>query len=599
MRKNLQDTLRLGRAVQLVWKSGPGWTVANVVLIVVQGILPLLALYLTKQIVDAVVTGLAAPDKAMAFGHVALLITIAGGVGLAGAIARALSSYVSEGQKQVVTDYMNNIVHAKSVEVDLEYYENSQYYDTFHRAQQEATYRPTSIVNGIFQVGQSLFSFVAIVGLLFTLSWSVTLILLVAAIPSVLVHLRYANRMFGWQRSRTLPERQAGYFGWMLTGEYHAKEIRLFDLGPLFIRRYNEIRKQLRGERLSIALRRNLLDGLAQIGEILTVYGAYAFLAYRTLHGFLTIGDLVMYYQAFQRGQDTFMSVLLGFASLYEDNLFLSNLYDFLDLKRRVEEPHHPKPLPRPMQTGIVFDHVRFQYPTGTRPVLEDVSLKIRPGEVVALVGENGSGKTSLIKLLCRLYDPTEGRITLDGSDLRDFETVALRREISVIFQDYVHYQMTAEENIWLGKSESPPDPERIRAAAQQAGADAVIAGLPKGYETLLGKWFEEGEELSIGQWQKVALARAFLRDAQLIVLDEPTSAMDARAEYEVFQKFRELLEGRAAILISHRMSTVRMADTIYVLEHGKIIESGSHADLLRLNGTYAHLFETQAKNYR
>ena len=598
-RKNLRDTLHLGRAIRLVWQSGPGWTLANVALIAVQGVVPLLSLYLTKWVVDAAAAGLLAPDKAAAFAQVAALIAMAGGVALAGAIARSLNSFVSEGQSQVVTDYMYNIVHAKSVEVDLEYYENSKYYDTFHRAQQEAPYRPTSIVNGLFQAGQSLLSFVAIIGMLLTFSWSATLILLLAAVPNVLVRLLYTNKMFGWQRKRTLTERQSRYFATLLTGDSHAKEIRLFDLGKLFIQRFAEIRKQLRKERLGLVIRRNVLEGLAQVCATLAVYGAYAFLAYRTVHGALTLGDLVMYYQAFQRGQDALRGVLLGFAGLYEDNLFLSNLYEFLDLKRKVAEPEHPKPVPRPMQAGIVFDHVRFHYPTGTRPVLEDVSLQIRPGEVVALVGENGSGKTSLIKLLCRLYDPTEGRITLDGVDLQDFETTALRREISVIFQDYSHYQMTAAENIWLGRSELPPDPERIRAAAHQAGADEVIASLPKGYETLLGKWFEEGEELSIGQWQKVALARAFLRDAQIIVLDEPTSAMDARAEYEVFQRFRGLLEGRAAILISHRMSTVRMADTIYVLEHGKIVESGSHEELILLNGQYAHLFETQAKNYR
>jgi ATP-binding cassette subfamily B protein len=251
------------------------------------------------------------------------------------------------------------------------------------------------------------------------------------------------------------------------------------------------------------------------------------------------------------------------------------------------------------MQTGIAFDHVSFQYPTGTREVLEDISLTIRPGEVVALVGENGSGKTTLIKLLCRLYDPASGIITLDGIDLRQLETTALRREISVIFQDYAQYHLTARENIWFGNVALPPDQERIAAAARHAGADEVIAGLPQGYETILGKWFEDGEELSVGEWQKVALARAFLRDAQIIVLDEPTSALDARAEYEVFKKFRQLAAGRTVILISHRFSTVRMADRIFVLEGGRIIESGAHDELVRLGGTYARLFETQAQYYR
>jgi ATP-binding cassette subfamily B protein len=311
------------------------------------------------------------------------------------------------------------------------------------------------------------------------------------------------------------------------------------------------------------------------------------------------LGDLVMYYQAFQRVQGFLQGMLGSLAGLYEDNLFLSNLYEFLDLERKVIEPLHGRAFPQPMQTGIVFNHVGFQYPTGTRKVLEDVSLAIRPGEVVALVGENGAGKTTLVKLLCRLYDPTGGTITLDGVDLRRFETAALRREFSVLFQDYAQYHLTARENIWVGNTALPPDDERVVGAAGDSGADEVIRGLPKGYETVLGKLFEEGEELSVGEWQKVALSRAFLRDAQILVLDEPTTSMDAKAEYAVFQRFRKLVSGRTAVLISHRFSTVRMADRIYVLKDGRITEGGTHDELIHRGGTYAQLFEMQAQHYR
>jgi ATP-binding cassette subfamily B protein len=312
----------------------------------------------------------------------------------------------------------------------------------------------------------------------------------------------------------------------------------------------------------------------------------------------LRLGDLVLYYQALQRGQGNIKGLLNSLSGLYEDNLFLANLYEFLDIKPKLIDPPNPKPIPHPMKTGIEFKNVGFQYSTTTRKALKNINLTIKPGEVVALVGENGSGKTTLIKLLCRLYDPTQGRITIDGIDLSQFKTEELRRQISVIFQDYAKYHFTAQENIWLGNIDLPPQSDSIIKAAKRSGADDVITKLPKGYDTILGKLFDKGEELSIGQWQKVALARAFLRDSQLIVLDEPTSAMDPKAEYEVFEKFRQLIKNQSAILISHRLSTVKMADRIYVMDNGTIVEGGTHEELMKLSGTYAHLFEIQASQY-
>jgi ATP-binding cassette subfamily B protein len=359
------------------------------------------------------------------------------------------------------------------------------------------------------------------------------------------------------------------------------------------------LRKAFRRERLEITRKRSVADLLAQVCATLAVFGSFGFIAYRTVQGIITLGDMVMYFQAFQRGLGYLQGMLGGAADLYEDNLFLSNLYEFLDLKPKVKQPLYPVPVPRPMKKGLSFKNVSFKYPTSNGNVLEDISLSIEPGEVVALVGENGSGKTTFVKLMCRLYDPNEGAITLDGLDLRRFETTALRREISVIFQDYVKYHLTARENIWFGNILLPPDHKDIEKAALHSGADNLIHRLPKGYETPLGKWFEDGEELSIGEWQKIALARAFLRDAQVIALDEPTSALDAKSEYEVFRNFRKLLDGRSAVLISHRFSTVKMADRIFVFDAGKIIEKGTHDQLMDLGGTYAEFFEKQAQHYK
>ena len=599
LRQKVKHALRLDRAVLFVWEAGPGWTIASLALVLLQGVLPLLALYVMKLIVDAVIFAMTAPDKTVAFRHVVLFIGFAIGIALLNALCQMISGLVKEAQALEVSDYIYNILHSKSIEVDLEYYENPQYFDTLHRAQHEGPFRPTSIVNNLVQLGQSGISLVAMAGLLFSFHWGVAVVLFAAAVPGIIVRLRYSGKLFRWQRDRTPMERRADYFNWMLTGGTHAKEIRLFGLGDIFISRFSDLRTKLRQEQFEISRKRSVADLGAQAAATLAVFSCFGFIAYRTVQGGITLGDMVMYFGAFQRGLGYLRQLLGNLAGLYEDNLFISNFYEFLDLEPKVKEPLHPSPVPRPMKQGIVLDHVNFKYPSGSREVLKDISLSIGPDEVVALVGENGSGKTTLIKLLCRLYDPLGGTITLDGIDLRQFETTALRREISIIFQDYVQYHMTARENIWFGNIELSPDSEEIKAAAKRAGADNLISSLPKEYETILGKWFEDGEELSIGQWQKVALARAFLRESQLIVLDEPTSSLDVKTEYEVFKRFRKLREGRAAVLISHRFSTVRMADRIFVFHEGKIIESGSHEELVRYGGKYANLFEKQSQFYK
>lgn len=595
----LQHTLKLGRALRFVWQGAKGWAIANGILTMVLGVLPLLQLYLVKLMVDAVTAGMAAPDKDIAFRRVLLLIGLTALVTLFGSLIRSVAGMVSKWQCLLITDYMNDVLLAKSILIDLEYYESPQYYDTLHRAQREASTRPISIVNGLAQIGQSGISLLAIAGLLLMFNWIITAILLTAVIAGTLIRLGYTGKMYDWQRNQTSMERQTGYFSWVLTDVSHAKEIRLFDIGSLFIHRLRDIRNKLYKGKLALMRARSITDFSAETCTSVAIYGSYAYVAYRAVGGEITLGSMVMYYSAFQRVQGFFQSMLSSMMGLYSDNMFLANLYEFLDLKRTVIEPVHAKPVPQPIKRDIVLNHVSFQYPAGTRKVLEDVSLTIRPGEVVAFVGENGSGKTTLIKLLCRLYDPTGGTITIDGVDLRQFETKALREEIAIIFQDYAHYHMTAKENIWLGNTALPLDDKRVFDAACRSGADDVIRALPNDYDTILGKRFETGEELSIGEWQKVALARAFVRDAQIIILDEPTSSMDAKAEYEVFQSFRQLVAGRTAILISHRFSTVRMADRIFVLKNGSIIEGGTHDELIHKSGTYARLFEMQAQHYR
>ena len=598
-RFSLENALNLKRAFGLVWQSAPGWTAASAILVILQSILSLSALYLMKLVVDAVTDGISSSNKDLAFGNIAFFILISGVVALLSASCRSLAALVNEAQSQSVTDHMQDIIHTKSIEIDLEYYENSQYYDTFHRAQQEASYRPTRIVNGLVQVVQSGISLLAIVGLLVSLHWLIALILLFAAVPGVYARLRYAGKMYIWQRQSTPRERKAWYLHWLLISDGFAKEIRLFNLGSLIKDRFSNMRSLLRQEKLEIGKSRTFADLVAQASSVIAIFGTYGFIAYRTVQGSITLGDLVMYYAAFQQGQSFLQGMLTSLAGLYEDNLFLTSLYEFLDLKPKVVESSHAMQFPLPIRDGIDFDQVSFQYSGSNKNILTDITFKIGSGESVAFVGENGSGKTSLIKLLCRLYDPTKGKITIDGIDLREFQLTSLRREIGVIFQDYSHYNLTARENIWFGDVALPVDNDNILQAARCSGAHEVIARLKHDYETVLGRWFEDGAELSIGEWQKVALARAFIRDAQVIVLDEPTSSLDPSAEDEVFKHFHKLAQGKISILISHRLSTVTTVDRIYFFKNGMIVETGTHRELMAKRGEYAHLFELQAKNYR
>lgn len=591
--------LHLFDALSLLWAAAPGWTVLSALLLGLQAGLPLVQLYLMKLTVDAVTAAVGASDVQVGIHRVMLLIGLMGVSALAGVFFASVARVVGQAQGQALTDHVQDVIHAQSAALDLEYYENSKFYDTLHRAQLEAPHRPAHMVSGVVQVVQSAVTLLGIAGLLFSCHWAIAIVLFVSLIPGLLLRLKFADKMYQWQVDRSTADRKATYINWLLTGPFYAKEIRIFDLGGLFIEGFRRLRTELRREKIGIALRHAFGEWAAETGAALAIFGSLAFIAYRTVQGAITLGDMVMYYQAFQRGQGYLRELLSGLAGLYEDNLFLENYYAFLDLKPRVAEPRTPLPVPSSFQHGIVFDDVEFRYPTGEKVVLEKINLTIRPGQVVALVGENGSGKTTLVKLLCRLYDPTSGRITMDGVDLRRFEVRALRRQFGIIFQDYAQYQMTALENIRLGNIDLKPDDARIVETARYTGAHEFLSRLPEGYDTMLGKWFGNGAELSVGQWQKVALARALLREAPIIILDEPTSSMDAKSEYAVFDQFRRLAQGRTAILISHRFSTIRMADRIYMLKDGRIVEEGTHEELMNCDGLYAQLFQLQARYYQ
>jgi len=595
----LKITFSFTRALSFVWSSSRKWVIINVIMLVFQGILPIISLYMMKVIIDSVTTVLNSPVETRSVQPIIQAIILAGSVSLISTIVSQIGDTVTRIQGLVLIDYMNDILQAKGIEMDLEYYENSEYQDTLHRAQREAAFRPLTILNGLAQIAQSGISLLGVSWLLLSFHWSVIPILLFAVLPGVLVKTVFSKRQYKLEREITATERRTWYLHLLTISVEFAKEVRIFGLGETLRKRYQELRLRLRHLRIKIEVQQSFFSGLAQLISTVVIYGIYTFIAYQTVMGQNTLGDLVMYFQAFQRGEGFLRSFLNGFVRLYENNLFLTNLYEFLNLERKIAEPSSPVYFPAPISKGIQFENVSFGYPNNSKTVLKNINISIEPGEVVALVGENGSGKTTLIKLLCRLYDVDEGAIKIDGVDIRNFRPNELRHNLGVIFQDYARYDLTARDNIWFGDVEQPPEEKMIINAAKYADAHPVIEGLKNGYNTVLGTLFPNGQQLSVGQWQKIALARAFFRHSQVMILDEPTSALDPKAEYELFLKFRELLNGRTAILISHRLSTVRMANRIYVIRNGQIIENGSHDELLHLAGTYAQLFEQQAQSYR
>ncbi|HET7291025.1 MAG TPA: ABC transporter ATP-binding protein [Vicinamibacteria bacterium] len=528
----------------------------------------------------------------------AVLAGALGLVALLGAWTQSLSGLVTEAHAQRVADHVAEKLHAKSLELDLEYYDDPHYYDVLHRAQQEAPYRPLRVVSDLTAIGQGGLALLAMTGLLASIRWELALVLFASALPGILVKVRSARELFAWQRSRTEHERRAWYYQQMLIDGAYAKEARAFGFGDVVRGWFRNTREGLRRERLELLRKRTWGQMAAQAVGVAPLYGALVYLVLETAAGRQTLGDLVLFYTAAQRGLSSLQELLAGLAGFYENNLFLSNFSEFLELPSRIVEPERPRPMPASIGSGWALQEASFRYPRAEQEALSGVSLRIGPGEVVALVGENGAGKSTLVKLLCRLYDPGSGSVTLNGTPLRELPLAGLRRRITVGFQDHARYHLTLRENVWLGDVTAPLDPERLERAVELAGAARVARGLPQSVDTLLGHWLEGGHELSVGEWQRVALARVLWRDAWLVILDEPTSAMDPEAENRFWEELRPALEGRAALLISHRFSTVRQADRIYVLERGRVAESGSHDELVGRASVYARLYASQARYY-
>ena len=586
-------------AVRLVWQTNHWATVGLGSLTIAGALLPASQAWVGKLIVDGVVASIqngADPARTRTVFLYLIFELILFLLSAAFNQARRLIQQLIQLQ---LTNRIRGEIIAKALTLDLSFFEHPEFYDRLQNARREGGYKPTELINDTFQIVQNSITMISFAVLLLRFNPWLVVILLATSIPAFIAETRFSEQGFRLLTRRAPETRQINYLARLLTEDGAAKEIKLFNLGETLLKRYMMLFEKFFQEDKALARKRAAVG--FSLGLITTAgfYGSYAWIVWYTVQGKISLGDMTLYLAIFRQGQATFQSILSAVGNIYENNLFMANYFEFLGLQPQLGLTGGHQKLPVPLIGGIEFRGVGFRYPENGEWALRDINLTIRPGEKIALVGHNGAGKTTLIKLLSRLYDPTEGNILIDGIDIRDLALIELHKRIGVIFQDFVRYHLPASENIGFGQIEAVDDMKRIIDSARKSGADAVIENLPEGYDTMLGRWFHGGHELSLGQWQKIALARAFMRDAEILVLDEPTASLDAATEYEIFRHFQELTEGKMAILISHRFSTVRMADRIVVIDAGQITELGTHEELMRLEGTYARLFAMQAEGYR
>ena len=599
LRKLRHSFAHTPQAVRFVWRTNPWATIGLGFLTLGGALLPASHAWVGKLIVDGVVASIQSGQNSEQIRSVFTYLIVE-------LVLFLLSTAFSHGhrviQELIQLQLANRIraeIISKALTLDLSYFEDSEFYDRLQNARREGGYKPMELIIYTFLIVQNMITLVSFAFLMLRFSPWLVAILLATSIPAFIAETRYSERGFRLLTRRAPETRQVNYLSRLLTEDAAAKEIKLFNLGGTLLERYRTLFEKFFQEDKSLALRRAGAGFALGLIATLGFYGSYAWIVWRTMQGQISLGDMTLYLAIFRQGQSTFQSILSAIGNIYENNLFMANFFEFLKLQPRMKLSAQQRRLPHPLCVGIEFRSIGFRYPDSEQWAVRDVSLTIKPGEKIALVGHNGAGKTTLIKLLTRLYDPTEGRILIEGIDIRELDPLELQQRIGVIFQDFVRYHLPVRENIGFGQIEAIGDLDRIVAAARKSGASAVIDDLPAGYDTMLGRWFHDGHELSLGQWQKIALARAFMRDADILVLDEPTASVDARTEYEIFQNFKALTDGKMAILISHRFSTVRMADRIAVIEDGRIAELGSHEELLRQEGIYAQLFSMQAEGYR
>jgi len=582
---------------KLVWQTSPKLTITNALLRIIRSAIPVSVLYVGKLIIDQVVQ-LTHSQANVSHNYLWQLIAIEFGLAILSDGLSRLTLLVDSLLSDLFSNYTSVKIMQHAAILDLDQFEDSEFYDKLERARQQTVGRTVLLSQVLGQLQDLITMFFLAAGLIVFNPWLI-LLLIVAVIPAFIAESYFNDKDYTLSRSQTPERRELDYIRFIGASDETAKEVKIFDLSDFLIERFRHLSNKFFNANKPLIIKRSLWGTVFAILGSLGYYGAYVFIISKTIAGNLSIGDLTFLAGSFRQLRSLLEGILSRFTAVSQGALYLKDFFDFFNIQPKIKLSVNGRRFPNPIMQGFTFHNVGFRYTNSERWANRNLNFTLHAGEKLALVGENGAGKTTLVKLLARLYDPTEGSIFLDGYDLREYDLAELRKQVGVIFQDYIRYQMTVSQNISVGNIREKENKELIENAAKQSLADTLIEKLPGKYDQALGKRFNQGVELSGGEWQKIALARAYMKDAQLLILDEPTSALDARAEYEVFQRFSELTKGKTAVLISHRFSTVRMADRILVLEKGELLESGSHEELLKKNGRYSELFNLQAAGYQ
>jgi ATP-binding cassette subfamily B protein len=584
----------LSQTFNLIWAASRNWTLVWIILLVFQGVLPAASVYLTRLVVNTIVRVVGKGISWESIQTILIPVGLMAGVLLVTEFLQGASEWIRAAQSELVQDYISGLVHRQSVAIDFGCYESSEYNDRLERAREGAGSRSLALLENTGTLLQNSITLFAMAAILIPYGFWLPIILVVSAFPAFYVAFSTNLQQYHWSQRTTTDRRRLQYYELLLTSSWTAGELRLFNFGSYFQSAYQKLRRRLRNEQMKLVRQQTLNRVAAGFIALLVTGGSLAWMGRQVLLGIITLGDLALFYQAFNQGQSIVKSLLGSLGQIYKNSLFISNLFDFLQLKPQIVDPPQPLPIPSKVRRGINLRQVTFRYPGSEQAILENFNLTIPAGKIVAVVGDNGAGKSTLIKLLCRFYDPESGSIELDGNDIREYCVEAFRKLITVLFQEPLPYYVSVADNIAMGDLSITPSQSEIEASAKDAGIHDKIMRLTDGYDSMLGKWFPDGTDLSGGEWQRLALARAFLRKAEIIILDEPTSAMDPWAEHDWLERFRKMANGRTAIVITHRFTLAMRADIIHVMRAGQIVESGNHEQLLAQAGLYAQSWQSQ-----